>query len=76
MQPTLAATTRIVFCTNSPLQEAAACGLEQADEHRFFETQRDEYTERREILASTFDKLGLKYTLPEGGYFILLVGNV
>ena len=73
MQPTLAATTRIVFCTNSPLQEAAACGLEQAKERKFFETQREEYLERRGILAGTFDKMGLKYTLPEGGYFILLV---
>jgi kynurenine aminotransferase len=75
MQPTLAATTRIVFCTNSPLQEAAACGLEQVKERKFFETQREEYLERRGILAGTFDKMGLKYTLPEGGYFILLVGN-
>jgi len=75
MQPTLAATTRIVFCTNSPLQEAAACGLEQAKERKFFETQRDEYLQRRAVLTDAFDKLGLTYTLPEGGYFILLVGN-
>jgi len=72
IQPTLAATTRIVFCTNSPLQEAAACGLEQANERRFFETQRAEYLERRAVLTSTFDEMALKYTLPEGGYFILL----
>ena len=39
INPTLAATTRIVFCSNSPLQEAAAAGLEQAEERRFFETQ-------------------------------------
>jgi len=72
IQPTLAATTRIVFCTNSPLQEAAAAGLEQAKERRFFETQTAEYLERREILCQAFAKLGLKYTLPEGSYFILL----
>jgi kynurenine aminotransferase len=75
IQPTLAATTRIVFCTNSPLQDAAACGLEQANERRFFETQRAEYLERRAVLTSTFDEMALKYTLPEGGYFILLVRN-
>lgn len=74
MQPTLAATTRIVFCSNSPLQEAAAGGLEQVKERKFFETQCAEYIERRDILAAVFDELGLKYTLPEGGYFILLVG--
>ncbi|KJA30054.1 hypothetical protein HYPSUDRAFT_32114 [Hypholoma sublateritium FD-334 SS-4] len=72
IQPTLAASTRIVFCTNSPLQEAAASGLEQAKERNFFETQNEEYAERRAILCDAFDKLGLKYTLPEGSYFILL----
>jgi kynurenine aminotransferase len=71
--PSLAASTRIVFCTNSPLQEAAACGLEQANGRRFFETQTQEYLERRSVLTKAFDKLGLKYTLPEGSYFILLV---
>lgn len=75
IQPTLAATTRIVFCTNSPLQEAAAAGLEQARERKYFETQLEEYTERRAVLTDVFDKLGLKYTLPEGSYFILLVGH-
>jgi len=74
IQPTLAATTRIVFCSNSPMQEAVAAGLEQVTERKFFETQRAEYEERRAILCEAFDKLGLKYTLPEGSYFILLVG--
>ncbi|KAG6903372.1 hypothetical protein C0995_013125 [Termitomyces sp. Mi166 len=75
--PTLAATTRIVFCTNSPLQEAAAAGLEQAKEHKFFENQLKEYTERRAILTEAFDRLGMKYSLPEGSYFVLLdISNV
>ncbi|KAF8974333.1 1-aminocyclopropane-1-carboxylate synthase 1 [Flammula alnicola] len=72
IQPTLAASTRIVFCTNSPLQEAAASGLEQANDRKFFEIQLGEYQERRDILCQAFDNLGLKYTLPEGSYFILL----
>ncbi|KAJ3573354.1 hypothetical protein NP233_g2489 [Leucocoprinus birnbaumii] len=72
IQPTLAATTRIVFCSNSPLQEAAAAGLEQAKKHSFFETQCAQYEERRAVLIDAFDRLGLKYTLPEGSYFILL----
>ncbi|KAJ7667902.1 1-aminocyclopropane-1-carboxylate synthase 1 [Mycena polygramma] len=77
IRPTLAATTRIVFCTNSPLQEAAAAGLEQADKRGYFETQRAEYAERRAIITDAFDKLGLTYTLPEGTYFVLLdVSNV
>jgi len=73
IQPTLAASTRIVFCTNSPLQEAAASGLEQAKDRKFFEIQCAEYRERRKILCDAFDDLGLKYTLPEGSYFVLLV---
>jgi len=70
--PTLAATTRIVFCTNSPLQEAVAAGLEQAEGRNFFHIQMKEYEERRNILISVFERLGLKYTMPEGSYFILL----
>jgi len=72
LTPTLAASTRIVFCANSPLQEAAAAGLEQAAERKFFETQLKEYQERRDIFVSTFDRLGITYTLPEGTYFVLM----
>lgn len=70
--PTLAASTRIVFCTNSPLQEAAAAGLEEARARGFFEQQLEEYRERRDVLLAAFDKVGLKYCLPEGSYFVLV----
>ncbi|EIW56993.1 PLP-dependent transferase [Trametes versicolor FP-101664 SS1] len=70
--PTSAATTRIVFCTNSPMQEAAAAGFEQARERGFFETQLREYTERRAVLVDAFERLGLEYAWPEGSYFVLL----
>ena len=73
ISPTLAATTRIVFCSNSPLQEAAAAGLEQAAERGFFENQLKEYQERRDVFVSAFDQLGVTYTLPEGTYFVLMV---
>jgi len=69
--PTLAANTRIVFCTNSPLQEAAAAGLEEANNRKYFENQLQEYQERRDVFLGYFDQLGLKYTLPEGTYFVL-----
>ncbi|KAF6762355.1 pyridoxal phosphate-dependent transferase [Ephemerocybe angulata] len=65
IQPTLAASTRIVFCSNSPLQEAAC-------HWKFFENQLSEYAERRKVLCDAFDEIGLKYTLPEGSYFVLL----
>ncbi|KAF7790917.1 hypothetical protein EIP86_001875 [Pleurotus ostreatoroseus] len=72
IQPTLAATTRIVFCSNSPMQEAVAAGLEQATKRGFVDQQRREYDERRQILANGFEKLGMRYTLPQGTYFLLL----
>lgn len=70
--PTAAAHSRIVFCTNSPMQEAVAIGLEQAAERRFFEDQLEAYKERRDVLCSYFDQLGLSYTRPEGSYFVLV----
>lgn len=76
IKPTLAACTRIVFCSNSPLQEAAACGLEQARSRGFFEKQIAEYQERRDVLLAAFDRVGLKYSLPEGTYFVLVVRTV
>lgn len=72
IQPTLAASTRIVFCSNSPLQEAAASGLEQASKNGYWEKQVQEYEERRDVIVDAFKKLGMKFTLPEGTYFILL----
>jgi len=73
IQPTLAATTRIVFASVSPLQEAVAHGLDHAAEHQYFETQRLQYNERRQILIDCFEELRLPFTIPEGSYFILLV---
>jgi len=70
--PTLAATTRIVFCSNSPMQEAVATSLEKVKHNDFFETQRLEYQERRDILVDCFKKLGMQYTFPEGSYFLLV----
>jgi kynurenine aminotransferase len=69
---TLAAHTKIVFCTSAPMQEAVAIGLEKAAEHDFFPRQLVAYSERRDILTSYFDKLGLSYTKPEGSYFLLV----
>lgn len=71
--PTLAASTRIVFCSNGPLQEAVATGLDEAKEHNFFATQLKEYTERRDILTKAFDQIEIKYIMPNGSYFVLLV---
>lgn len=67
-----AAHTRICFVANSPLQEATAMAFERAEEEGYYETTRKEYLERRDILQSTFDELGLTYTVPDGSYFLLV----
>lgn len=72
IRPSLAACTRIVFSSNSPLQLAVAVGLEQARARSYFETQVSEYEERRSVLCDALDRLGAPYTLPQGSYFVLL----
>ena len=62
-----------MFCTNSPLQEAVAIGLEQTKQYDFFPVQCKEYEERRDVLIQAFEKLGVKYSLPLGSYFVLMV---
>jgi kynurenine aminotransferase len=68
----LAAQTRIVFCTNAPLQEAAAVSLEQARDNGFFDLQVEQYTERKHKLSAVFDSLGLPFTEAAGSYFTLV----
>jgi kynurenine aminotransferase len=61
-----------VFCANSISQEATAVALEKSIENKFFETQRLEYIERRQVMMEELDNLGLPYSIPDGAYFILL----
>ncbi|CAG8525874.1 490_t:CDS:2 [Paraglomus occultum] len=72
VEAALAAHVRIVFCVNSPLQEAMAIGFEQADAHNFFENQLEIYEQRRDYMMSIFDDIPLPYTKPQGSYFILV----
>lgn len=46
--------------------------MELAPQHKFFEEQAAAYAERRDVLCSYFDQLGLSYTVPEGSYFLLV----
>jgi kynurenine aminotransferase len=54
------------------MQEAVAMGLVGAKEHNFFPDQLRAYEERRDVLCSYIDELGLSYTRPEGTYFLLV----
>lgn len=68
----LAASTRVTFTTNTPLQMAVATGIEKADENKFFENQKEWYEKLRDILLKQLDRLGLPYTIPQGSYFVLV----
>ncbi|KAJ2353421.1 arylformamidase [Coemansia sp. RSA 2618] len=72
IQPTLSAHTRIVFTTNTPLQEGVASALKQAGSNGFFDTQRAEYERRRNRLMAIFDDVGLPYVVPDGAYYLLV----
>ena len=68
----LAAHTRVVFTVNSPLQEAAAIAFEKAADEGYFKKTVEEYKERMHTFNSIWDELGLPYTVPQGGYFVLV----
>jgi kynurenine aminotransferase len=67
-----AAHTRICYTTVSPLQEAIAVGFEKAPENKFWERSRQELKGKMDRFNAVWDELGLPFTDPEGGYFVLV----
>lgn len=67
-----AAHTRICFSTVSPLQEATAVAFEDADKHGFWETAKKDMKGKMDKFNAVWDELGLPYSDPEGGYFVLV----
>ncbi|KAJ5730086.1 kynurenine aminotransferase [Penicillium malachiteum] len=63
--------TRICYSSVSPLQEAAAVGFEQAEKVGFWDESRNEMKGKIERFCQVFDELGIPYSDPEGGYFVL-----
>lgn len=72
VQPVAAAHTRICFCAVSPLQEATAIGLEQADLHNFYQESIVAMQRKQALFNEIWEELGLPYTVPDGGYFVLV----
>ena len=66
-----AAHTRICFSSVSPLQEATAVAFEQAEEHDFWNTAKSDMQAKVKRFCAVFDELGMPYSDPEGGYFVL-----
>ncbi len=54
----------------APLQEAAVVGLKFGDE--YYKNLQKEYTEKRDLFLKGLDEIGLKHSIPQGAYYILL----
>ncbi|KAH6695392.1 aminotransferase class I and II [Plectosphaerella plurivora] len=67
-----AAHTRICYSSVSPLQEACAVGFEEADKHNFWTDTITEMKAKMDSFNEIWDELGLPYSEPEGGYFVLV----
>lgn len=67
-----AAHTRICYSSVSPLQEACAVGFERAEAEGFWRQTVREMRAKMVRFNGVWDELGLPYSEPEGGYFVLI----
>ncbi|RAH67576.1 pyridoxal phosphate-dependent aminotransferase [Aspergillus aculeatinus CBS 121060] len=63
--------TKICYSTASPLQEAVAIAYTRAAKTGFWEESRDQMQRKIRCFCEVWDELGIPYTRPEGGYFVL-----
>jgi aminotransferase len=54
----------------APLQEAAVTGLRFGAD--YYQWLQDKYTEKRQLFLDGLDRIGLRHTVPQGAYYILL----
>ena len=54
----------------APLQAAALAGLEMPDE--YYEDLKDLYSHKCEVFLKGLDEAGLKYTRPQGAYYVMV----
>ena len=54
----------------APLQEAAVTGLKFSD--NYYRDLQEKYTHKRDLFLRGLDSIGLKHTVPEGAYYILI----
>jgi aspartate/methionine/tyrosine aminotransferase len=54
----------------APLQEAAVAALELPLD--YYTTLRKEYTQRRDLFLNYLDRANLRYTIPQGAYYVLV----
>lgn len=68
----LTAHTIVCFNSPAPLQEAAAVGFEQAGKYDFWQESKREMQAKSRRFNEIWPELGLPYSDPEGGYFVLV----
>ena len=54
----------------APLQEAAVVGLNFGDD--YYERLREIYTEKKDLFINGLESLKLKYTVPQGAYYVMV----
>lgn len=54
----------------APLQEAAVTGLRFGDE--YYDDLRDKYTAKRDLFIKGLNDIGIKHTVPQGAYYVIL----
>lgn len=54
----------------APLQEAAVTGLKFGND--YYRGLQAEYTEKRDLFLAGLERIGIRHTVPEGAYYILL----
>ena len=62
----------IPFAVATPLQEAVAVALEQAEARDYFNELRTMYHAKRDLLLNALDDVGLTPMTPDGSYFIIV----
>lgn len=64
--------TRVTFTVNTPLSQATADALVQAQTNGYYEKQIKDFKRKYAIFTKVFDEIGLPYTVAQGGYFLLV----
>ncbi len=54
----------------APLQEAAVTGLRFGD--GYYDDLREKYTAKRDLFIKGLDDIGIKHTVPQGAYYVML----
>lgn len=62
----------IPFAVATPLQEAVAVALEEAEQRNYFAELRSMYQAKRDLLLTALDEVGLTPMTPDGSYFIVV----